>query len=397
MAFIESVCHLFKDTDEEREARKTIRTLESKDGRLGGGDRHALRRARETVALIDQIRIVAAAAALGLVTIVGGVVVLSGESEKREIDSSNDDTSASAVSLDSSVSPLSSKAEGGEGVTPEKQTDRLIESFENGMARFKAQFAPNFSRMSGQMRILLEDVFWFVEENARITPVRNFYTYARSQPEGEKFSVIGVVNGFFYKVGDTGRDARADYAARSRAIRFNSRFNPDSMLDLSMGIHEAVHTFNDSLARIDLVDYPEKLEEYLDFIAHKEGEKPKCNIFDEAQAFAVELEVLNILLDGELAKVAASLSSIPETISFVKGRKAAQMLGKLGASASPDNRLFLAEILNLARFYFPEMLVENRFTNRFLREVARIYREMGYDIYIPNSEGRMVPYYKGRK
>ena len=111
------------------------------------------------------------------------------------------------------------------------------------------------------------------------------------------------------------------------------------------------------------------------------GEKPNLNIMDEANAIACELEVLNLLLNDELANTVIGNGKLD-----IKGIRS-----RLKASR-PDQIGPLNFNLEASVFYFKGSRKYMGFPKAFLDYIASAAVKNGFHPVVPNSSGGLQPY-----
>lgn len=121
-------------------------------------------------------------------------------------------------------------------------------------------------------------------------------------------------------------------------------------------------------------------EDYIDFITSGLRGQKKTVINYEVTALAYELEILNLLLKGELKSAIARGEPLsPEEICM-----------RLGASSCDFDLMF--STLVFANEYFPEGIKNGRASQRFFDFVVKVFRSMNYDIYARAPDGKIEKY-----
>ncbi|MFA6550376.1 MAG: hypothetical protein WCT36_03410, partial [Candidatus Gracilibacteria bacterium] len=184
-------------------------------------------------------------------------------------------TLATAPVLTPAPAPVKLTPEVGRASDAEENLDTLIGKIETAVTILQAKF--DFSKIkSEEMKSMLKRVFNIIELN-KSNDTRNQLKRARIKRTGEHAL-------FFYKMDDTvltRARALAAYAQLDEIVYLNPSFDPDNLYDLALFIHEIKHALSDSDRRGDLT--PDEKKKYIEFLMPKEGEKMKCEIYEEAQ------------------------------------------------------------------------------------------------------------------
>lgn len=181
-------------------------------------------------------------------------------------------------------------------------------------------------------------------------------------------TVLRTADSFFYvferpnigtvRQGGAELAASASYTDRSRVFTVPASFNPSSPLEMIVAYHEMRHCVYDSFRRTHLQG--EELRVYLDNVS---ANRSVSYLADEADAYAYEIEALNILLDDRLRQANGNL-----TITSV--------MQNLNAHTRQDY-IFVDTLLTLARLYYPQAMQGGRFPMRYLRFLEEQYNAMG--------------------
>jgi hypothetical protein len=116
---------------------------------------------------------------------------------------------------------------------------------------------------------------------------------------------------------------------------------------------------------------------YQSFYTHQPDERPRIIIDYEATAYAFELELINLILEGGLEKAV-----MDKTLT-------AQNLGQ-DLNARTDQLPLLELICDLAYCYFPERLSEKSFSERYFKKVVLAYQNVGYRLFAYSNSGELV-------
>ena len=157
----------------------------------------------------------------------------------------------------------------------------------------------------------------------------------------------------------------AGFAGLSRMMAFSKRIDFTSSLDMLVVMHETFHVPQQAKCR-----HAMGLPSFLHFFVPPPGNKPRVIIDDEYQAYGLEVEAADLLLDGELRRAAAEKRSpdLPWVMHKLKGRTGQEGLAKM--------------ICDLAAVYFPAGNAANgTYSQPFKNGVTNICIRDGYQVY----------------
>jgi hypothetical protein len=185
---------------------------------------------------------------------------------------------------------------------------------------------------------------------------------------------------FSIKAGDD-PGLSASFQPATRIMQISTKFDPQNFLDMLVLYHETRHVTQDNAYRAQL-ETKEQFDSYLDFHSREfEDDTQRFIVTDEASAFAYEIEMLNLYLDGWLNQASTNGTpiSIDEMVKRLNGR--------------PEQRSTTSMILQLAYYYFPERMTGGNFSKRFLDKIATEYKNAhGYEAYIFTTKGGVKKY-----
>lgn len=179
---------------------------------------------------------------------------------------------------------------------------------------------------------------------------------------------------FFYRADGISKQSGgvAGFAKEARAIDFGSEFDSSNLLNMLIVYHELVHVNQDVEMRM-AIDSPEKGRWYQEAI--KALQRPRVYINLELEAHGLMVEMLNLVLDGELKNKIAYLDS--DSLDLWP------MLQKLHAKGNQQERDLLMNILVEAQKYYPEASFKfdrsNRFTQLLIDELGH---NSGKEVYL---------------
>ena len=205
-------------------------------------------------------------------------------------------------------------------------------------------------------------------------PWRNAYRLEQAHAQ-EKYLKQTNINYFSYELlvdrsphDRTARYAAAGYAPATRKFFFPREIIQMNILDFVVTAHELIHVAQDTKERAQL-HTEQHFARYVHFYSTEKGEKPRIILNNETTAYAYELELLDMLLDGGLRTMVAS-----------RDKAATARLGSVVPLRSGQEKM-LEYLIELAFLYFPAGLTRQGLPATFVHHVARAYRAIGYELY----------------
>ncbi|KKQ72185.1 MAG: hypothetical protein UT33_C0005G0106 [Candidatus Peregrinibacteria bacterium GW2011_GWC2_39_14] len=312
---------------------------------------------------------------------------------KGSNDATFDNTTSPAVTATTNGNSATHPAASGPNLPPdfdEAKLDILIAKIENAMTAFKAQL--NFDKIKHpNMKPGILRLFDLIGNNAK-NDLKNYGKYKRAEASTKDLSATRVTTrpyDFSYLVDDSTLDSLKFVAAYShfpRHMILSSDFNPNSPMDLLAMLHEATHLGTDADFVLDTRNDPETLRAYLHFYTHEPGEKKKCDVVDEAKAWAVQTELLNVFLDGDLEKLANSMS-VRQIMDRGESHRYEDILKKLKIENEEEIYSFMGLLLS-AKYYF----AGPNHDNEFIDIIAYIHEKLGARLFVMDKNKRFVPY-----
>lgn len=220
-----------------------------------------------------------------------------------------------------------------------------------------------------RIREQLKVPFDYMKRN-RKTKIKLYVDYSKKNPG----HTIVDRNFFYYQFRDFGsRRIAASYNEGKRTISLSHDFNPKSTYDMLVLYHEIMHaTQGDALAKMLNKDqyryYARNIAPYGNLVGF------------EVQAYAWEIEILNIVVDGHLAKV------------FRKGGTL-DVLQYMKQLNIPDSqRAQFASLVKYANMYYPEGFMTNGFSRKFDSFVVSMlrYARPGVRLYRLTKNGNFI-------
>jgi hypothetical protein len=158
------------------------------------------------------------------------------------------------------------------------------------------------------------------------------------------------------------------YAPLLRTLVMNDYTSTENYLDAVAFMHEMVHCIHAAFQR------KHSMNAYLQF-AHAEGNPRRVVINEEFDAYAVELEALNLLLDNEMLEAS-------EKDAILNPDKVYEEL-----HLRPEQKGPISMLCRLGLSYFKGSSIGN-FSDEYTSHVARIQIAHGFDIYA--SDYRLI-------
>jgi len=292
------------------------------------------------------------------------------------LDSSADTPALTVPSSPSETAP-ETQAQASEEST-EAQTDALIAKIEKGFQDFGAMMYPRIETdvQDYSLRTELLAPFEVFELN-KDNPGKNAPRHNREMTRnGATTATIANPYYFGYKAApDLPSNVAAGFQPTFRVMELSPDLDPDNLLDMLIVYHELRHSSQDAMTRQSIVSR-NGYENYLNFYTAGPGEKQRVKLIEESSAYACELEVLNILLNGRLKAFAMSNESpnVDTVLTILNARE--------------NQRETVEALLNLAKYYYPEGTSNGILPHRFIDRIALILTEvLGQEPYIKTNRG----------
>lgn len=214
--------------------------------------------------------------------------------------------------------------------------------------------------------------FMFFRSNQAQNLSRNLPTFMKEEGiQNKLFKLQGARPDFYYHF-DVDNLAIAEFIGSNRVLRLSSSFDPSNTMECLVLLHELIHAFEDAVDRSKNITPTDWKKYFEQFDRTTEG-KPKNYILTEASAYAVEIEAMNALLDGEL-KTAVDQG---EQFNFdrIKMRLSARTTAQIG---------FLGMTLSLVGPYYREGGKLHGYPKAFMEKIAEAGASRGYENFYPN-------------
>lgn len=264
-------------------------------------------------------------------------------------------------------------------------TQRVISEAENGLRSLYTQVQGKIATISDPfLREGLESPFEFAFNNQQNNPSRNLEVlHMEAARAGKKETVLNNPSFFYYQVLSRNRapgNASAAFSAVDRTVSLADDFNGENMFDVLQAFHELGHASHDTGVR-QAMDSEDDLERYQDFYTYNAAtEKPRMLVGEECTAYAMEIELLDLYLDGRLSQeIQGGVVDIDRLARELNIR--------------PEQQQGLAGLIELARAYYPDRISSNRgFSSAFVRTVSQTYQDNGYELYTGSLNSQVVPF-----
>jgi len=348
----------FLGTDKEKEAARLVKELKAE----ANLNRRKLKRLIEakTISRRRFIRL------LGLGLLAGASIapilpnVVSSQSNKK-VDASEADTDQ--------VTPED------ETKTAEQQTEILIRKIEDGFKKYADDMRVLTATVSSQqLRAMLNSPFELLDGN-RGNLHKNNETNARvgltEMPLGHY--AYGILEKYFKQLDLP----LAAYAPQGRNLLISRQYEPAHNIDNSIIYHELVHAVDDIKQREKFRDG--KISGY-DVITKGQG----VTLSSEIKAYALQVEMLNLQLGGELKGSAVKGIRLGTDEQL---RKVASELGLKPTQSELGRLQMLYHLLLLADELYPQGIQDGQVTARF---TSRLFEENEHrELYAVSQGGKL--------
>ncbi len=262
-----------------------------------------------------------------------------------------------------------------EMVSPENEekTNQIITELTREFGEFQQRLIPKIQQVSDpNLRACLLRPFDTWNYNQKNNPDTNGVRIQRVLVNGGKMNVHS--HGEFYYMAGQDKKVPNHSAAYSPAgklimIPAGTRFKSD--IAKLVVFHELQHATFDIVQRKSFRTQAD-LDQYNDF------NKNKIDLADEAMAFALEIELLNILLEGKLRE--SVMNKSPLNLAEIRTR--------LNATQT-DYQDFLT-LWRLSQSYYPQGFSSVGPAGNFIQELALLYKDE--PLYIRHADGGVTPY-----
>jgi hypothetical protein len=261
----------------------------------------------------------------------------------------------------------------------EVQTDKLIPTVERDFGKFGERVLPKIAAMAApeDLKNLLREPFTVMDTN-KSNPNKNGVRLDRATGDSRRAVSGGNVYHFSYIAARLREETAAIFFGPTRKMILSNSFNGQNVIDLLVVYHELCHAALDGNERATFKTEADFIS-YLDIKEKKPGERPKVNAIAEATAYAAEIEILDLLLDGYLRK----------TISAGENIDLVDVVRRLGLTSVEDIET-LNFLLDFAKVYFASGGIQRgNFSGQFVNVIADDAAGSGYDVYVPAADGGM--------
>jgi hypothetical protein len=161
----------------------------------------------------------------------------------------------------------------------------------------------------------------------------------------------------------------AGFSPLERRMLIPSNFNSDNALQFLEIYHETVHIMHTAYWLLS------GEQGFVEFYTH---ERPSVILDEEFDAYAVEIETLNLLLNGALKEkiVAGQALNSDEVTSLL--------------ALDEDQKPTIGMLLRLAEKYYPDGKISAK-PLAFMAQVAANQLHYGYDLFKRGSDNQIIP------
>lgn len=265
----------------------------------------------------------------------------------------------------------------------EELTDDLIQRAQEAMKTLEQKVSDRLEEMpDSRFKREMMSPFEVVRINER-NPEPNGTRFHRLASESGKRTTKKEDPYFFYYEAfqrASGDRLAAGWNPVHQIMSLATDFDPKNLMDALVLYHELRHAAQTSNTLLG-IKRQEQYDAWLAFHSYKPGEEsPRIILNDEAMAYAMEIEMLNLILGGELERKLTAGEEMDR-------EKVAEALN------AGSHRRELVLILSLAKdYYFEKFNPAEGFNKHFMDAVYDWYANEGYDIYAVKSNGAMGPY-----
>ena len=362
----------FAGTEEEREAQKRIKEIQEKK-RPNEKERKELAAKSQIAGRIGRRRFMTG----GLALVAAGITAVSLKPGDSANPSPRQTQQASAPQA-----PISQKET---SLDQEALTDQVIARAEQGFTAFEEKVMPLIQGLESQgLKDNLKGPFQVMDFN-RENPDKNFLKLKA------KMAQAGIENHTnptqspysFNFIAQSSPGLRAGYNPVSKTMALSEDFDPDSLYDMLVLFHELKHVIHDTNIKQSF-QTREEYEAYIDFCS---SQRRNIVVNDELDAYAFEIELLNLMMDNELFEAAKEGRPInPAKLrDYTQKEKDLQDIGGL--------------IFELSQLYYPDGFRGIHFNaeSPFVERIAAEYRNRGQKVFTKLGDGRLVEYYSDWK
>lgn len=268
-------------------------------------------------------------------------------------------------------------------IDQEKATDLLIQRVEKGFEHFHATMMPKIETVSEPiLRDELKGPFDVIKINQKF-PHRNGPRFDREElAKGIMQTALSNPYYFTYAATDPQPGLAASFMPPSRRMELSTDFEENNTIDMLILYHELRHVVMDSNIRMSFP--PNMVEKYMANFSNmlQPGEKKHVNVLEEIFAYGLEIEMLDLCLDGELKG------------SFLEGRPITPEYILQRLKGRTDQLGVIKILLEFASAYYPQgmkvdpigrRLISNK---RFMDAVSQTIEKLGFDPFtFDQSEG----------
>lgn len=258
----------------------------------------------------------------------------------------------------------------GEQVVEKVKTAELIQRVESGFGQFLDELLNNPKiQENSELVATLEKIKDLLEQNKAFA-LRNAVDF---QAQHKKGTPPTDTRHFTYALlpfdGEQKGNINAAFNILSRTMYINKNYDPNNDYDNLILLHEFVHALEDTESRQNPSDTNSPMA------LQRKIAKNNIILQVEASAFAVELEVLDVLTNGSIAKVAETKMQ-PDFDKIVADLNMRQ-----------EQKPFLIEAYSLGYTYF--RLGKDKNAMNYLGGINKTYTKLGFTCHSLQANGKL--------
>lgn len=267
----------------------------------------------------------------------------------------------------------------------ESETAELIKKLESSFKSHSGKILPliDMHITDKELKSKFIAPFKIIKAN-KDNPYKNFETSKTVSDNDQKANL----DYFFYGKRDHYQanqivkgDLKGTFIPKMRLMLIDSSFNAQSVMDFSTAYHESVHVKQDNKARQNLREKaqnadPSYQKDYDNYVKlFYQDDVPQVFLPNEMEAFASQIELLNLAFNNQIKAFAAS-----KNVNFNLKNSAFP----LKTSESELSYLDFLIKLGMELYSYDETTAD--YPQSFREAIARNYRDAGYLVYDINEE-----------
>lgn len=252
---------------------------------------------------------------------------------------------------------------------------RSIQAVDQIMTTLDQLSTPRLASLPSNQMNALRSPIDIYRNNIR-NPNRNSYTFllADLDKRGEDAlktpaTLMLADRSFFFMRLLEGRVNMAEtFSPTERTLHLSENVSSVNLFDALVIYHECEHARQDSVVRGFLTSTQLKQKYDSFYTANGPSDRPRILVLFEYQAYAKEIELLNVLTDGKLKQ-----DSQTGVFNIEEYRK--------GLNALPNQTEAIDVTLRLGQIYYSTGSSLDSYSEAFNQKLNQIYSEQGYNLY----------------